>query len=254
MSYQRNWLLAAVLAASSATASGVLASEGDWSRLYAGATIGARSVDADWKTTSYSAPDSTPLSFGTSPDASLNSSATYFGAYAGKNWEVMPKLLVGVEGRLGTAKNEKKHITIPGVGPDAPPDYSYVEVNSSLQTDLVGRIGYLITPKIHLYGTVGFSALSVEVSATCPADTDFCNPAMGTQHKSETETMMGWVAGVGIESTVMDNVLLRLEYDMADYGDMSFSGLPALSGESYGFTSDVSPASSTVTLGVAYMF
>lgn len=226
----------------------------NWSGLYVGASLGSRTVDSDWTTTSYSAPDYTLLPFSTDASASLESTAGYGGAFVGMNWEVAPSIIVSVEGALGIGDNKSTHISIPGAMLDSPPIYSYVVVEPSLQLDLVGRVGYLVTPRINVYGSAGLSALNVDVSATCPADTDFCNPSAGTQHNSASDTLTGWTVGVGAEMSVMANILVRLDYKYADYGTFGFNGLPAQPGISFGFTSDVSPTSSTVTLGAAYKF
>ena len=232
----------------------VSADDFSWDGAYAGLSVGKRKVDASWKTTSYQDPSGANLSFGTTPTASLDSNETYLNVFLGRNWQIKPQVLVGIEGRLGNANNDETHITIPGANTDFPPDYSYVSVKSGLEASLRGRAGYLVTPNVHVYGGVGVSMLKTEVSATCPADTDFCNPAMGTQSNSESKTLNGWTAGVGVEGAFKNNLFWRAEYSYADYGSMSFAGLPALSGESFGFASDVDYTSKTVTLGLGYIF
>lgn len=251
---QHKLLCSGVLMAAMAAAPAVLAADDNWSGVYLGASLGSRSVDSDWTTTSYSAPNGALLPFLTDPNAEIKSTAVYGGAFVGMNWVVAPSLLIGIEGSLGTGNNKETHTTIPGTVTITPTIYSYVEVNPSTQFDLVGRVGYLVTQKINLYGSVGFSALKMDVTATCPADTNFCNPAFGTQQHSESDTMTGWTAGIGAEMSVFTHMLIRLDARYADYGTFSFGGLPAISGVSYGFTSDVSPKSTTVTLGAAYKF
>ncbi len=226
----------------------------NWASNYAGASLGQRTVNADWETTSYSNPNGSTRAFGTDTDASLNSSAIYFDAFIGKNWQVTPKVLVGVEARIGNAGNDKKHTTIPGADPDGPPVYSYVEVSSDLEYSVRGRVGYLVKPSVNVYGNLGLAALNVEASVTCPADTNFCNPANGTQANSETGTLTGWAAGIGVEAVFKEKWLVRGEYSYANYGKFSFDGLPAIAGVSYGFDSDIDFSGSTISVGVGYMF
>src|SRR3989337_227451 len=80
---------------------------------------------------------------------------------------------------MGYANIDDTHTTIPGVF-DAPPDFSFIEAETTWAGSLRGRAGYLITPSVHLYGTAGVAVASAELEAVCPADTDFCNPAFGT--------------------------------------------------------------------------
>ncbi|HET8692182.1 MAG TPA: hypothetical protein VFM30_08630, partial [Steroidobacteraceae bacterium] len=96
--------------------SGMLASlcasaDEGWDRFYVGGSLGERKVTADWKTTSYQDPGGASLPFGTDPSASLDSRKQYFDLFAGKNWNVGSNLLLGVEGRIGNADNEKTHQT-----------------------------------------------------------------------------------------------------------------------------------------------
>jgi opacity protein-like surface antigen len=64
----------------------------------------------------------------------------------------------------------------------------------------------------------------------------------------------GWVAALGVEAALKRNFIVRAEYSYADYGDYNFAGLPAIPGESYGFTSDVDYTSHTFSVGLGYNF
>jgi outer membrane immunogenic protein len=225
-----------------------------WSGNYAGISIGSRSVNGDWTTKSYEAPSGTALTFGTNHNANLDSDNFYYNTYIGYNWHIKHGALVGIELSLGNANNEKTHITIPGAKTDAPPDFSFIKLESSLESSLRGRIGYLISPSLHIYGGLGVAATEINISVTCPADTNFCNPAFGTISSSKTKTLTGWVANIGLEGNFQENAFWRLEYSHADYGNVKFSGLPSIPGESYGFTSELAYSSDILMLGLGYRF
>ena len=249
-----NASLCAALVSCVIVSPGVNAESHVWDGMYAGMSAGARNVDADWTTTSYQDPGSVPLAFGTNPNASLDSDDMYFNAFVGYNWQLKPQLIAGIEGELGYANSGKMHVFIPGVNTDLPPDFSFIDVDSDLEASLRGRVGYLVTPNVHVYGSFGASAIKVEVSAVCPADTDFCNPAMGTQSNSQSKILTGWTAGIGVETALKDQLFLRVAYNYADYGDLNFAGLPAIPGESFGFASNIDFKSENLTVGLGYTF
>jgi len=225
-----------------------------WSGNYAGLSLGSRGVNGDWTTKSYESPTGNALAFGTAPNANLDSDALYYNVYIGRNSRIQPDVLVGIEFSLGDADNDDTHITIPGASTDAPPDFSYIELESGLEVSLRGRVGYLFTPNLHIYGGLGFVAAEVDFSATCPADTDFCNPSFGTISNSKTKTTSGWIASIGLEGVFREKTFFRLEYSHADYGNVDFSGLHSKPSESFGFAGDLDYSSDTFLLGFGYRF
>lgn len=229
------------------------AEEFNWAGAYAGITAGQRNTDADWTTTSYQAPNGAPIPFVTDPDASLDNNSTHVNGFLGYNWKYSPKVLLGVEVNVGTANNDKKHTTIPGVSDEAP-DFSYIQTEAGLDASVRARVGYLVTPKVNVYGTAGIAMQKVKTKVVCPADTDFCNPAEGTIQNSDSDTLHGWVAGIGLEAAWTKNLMVRAEYSYADYGDYNFDGLPAIGGESYGFASEIDNTSQTFSIGLGYSF
>ncbi|MCS3903580.1 outer membrane immunogenic protein [Methylohalomonas lacus] len=225
----------------------------DWTGPYAGFSVGPRAEDVDWETTNYQDPDGPSIPFESNPNASLDSTDMTFNGFFGYNWLVSPKVLVGIDGNIAYADNEDTRTSIPGAHDD-PPDFSFVETETDWHGSLRGRLGYLITPTIHLYTSAGLAIADTEQTAVCPADTDFCNPAFGTIQASESETMVGWTVGAGAEAAITSRLFARLDYSYADYGSLDFDGLPAISNESYGFQSKSDYTSHTVTLGLAYKF
>src|SRR3990167_6910301 len=139
----------AVLAVSLFAMQAANAESFDWAGTYAGISLGARQVESDWTTTSYQDPDGIPIPFVTDPNASLDSTDFFVNGFAGYNWIVAPRTILGVEGNMGYANIDDTHTTIPGVF-DAPPDFSFIEAETTWAGSLRGRAGYLITPSVHL--------------------------------------------------------------------------------------------------------
>lgn len=115
------------------------------------------------------------------------------GAFAGYNWQ-SDNFVYGVEGDVGY--NGEK-------GSNAG-EKSKSGVDGSLRA----RLGYAVSPDILVYGTAGGAAQKLKVTN-----------ALG----SDSNTMLGWTAGVGTDIKITDNVFGRVEYRYTDYGDKDFS-------------------------------
>jgi outer membrane immunogenic protein len=90
-----------------------------------------------------------------------------------------------------------------------------------------GRLGYLVTPDVLLYGTGGIAfqkfsnSITCETSLTDPLCGPTAIPAAATATNSSTRT--GWTAGVGIDAKIFANWMLRAEYRYSDFGTWSNS-------------------------------
>jgi outer membrane immunogenic protein len=93
-----------------------------------------------------------------------------------------------------------------------------------------GRVGYLVTPTLLLYGTGGFAYGGVDVF-------------------QQSNTRTGWTAGGGVEWMFMPHWTAKLEYL---YTDLSASGATGGFGWNYGY--NVHPQFNTVRVGVNYLF
>lgn len=89
-------------------------------------------------------------------------------------------------------------------------DRDGVAVDSGVDGSLRARLGYAVSDDILVYGTGGVAAKRMEVydSVTATADTN---------------TMVGWTAGAGIDAKVTEQVFGRAEYRYTDYGSDDFS-------------------------------
>lgn len=163
----------------------------DWSGFYAGVTAGYVTGDADYSATF----QGTPLGSG-----SFDMDGAFLGGVVGYNWQ-SGNIVFGVEGDLAWANIEG--------GED-----NFGETISSeidLMGSVRGRVGYA-WDNILPYLTAGVAFAHNEVSVT-----DF---------GSDSNTHIGWTAGLGVEVGVTQNVSASLEYRYTDFGseDYSFDG------------------------------
>jgi outer membrane immunogenic protein len=181
------------------------------------------------------------------------------GAQAGYNWQVQNWVL-GVEQDLdGTGEKARRAFICPiGVctpatlvgalvvpGPAVP--FSMTQRLDWFST-IRGRVGYLVTPKVLLYGTGGFAFGQVSTSES------FAGSPFGF---SGSDTRYGWTAGAGIEGIIAPNWTARLEYLYLDLGRTTGSFQTAVGANPVGvisssFSSRISD--NIVRVGVNYTF
>ncbi len=94
---------------------------------------------------------------------------------------------------------------------------------------LRGRIGYAFDPAL-IYATAGVAATSLTAS---------------TNNNSESNTHIGWTAGIGADVLVTDNVFGRLEYRYTDYAERPFD---IIGGERISFDDH------SIRLGIGFKF
>lgn len=239
-----------------------------WTGFYVGASLGGEQANANWTTTSIAvvAPGFVippPTVDGSSPRR-FSPSSGRFGVFAGYDYQFAPQWVAGIVVDAAYFNSAVTTVGAPGCtvtcilgvpGPGA--DVS--SVRAKWDADVRGRLGYLVTPNVLLYGTGGIAFQNFSNSITCQTSlTDpLCGPtpvpAAATATNSSTRT--GWTAGVGIDAKIFANWMLRAEYRYSDFGTWSNSLLL------------VSPGVSTVTvatnlklnthigmIGIAYQF
>jgi outer membrane immunogenic protein len=207
-----------------------------WTGFYVGASVGGERANADWTTTSIAvvAPGFVippPTVDGSSPRG-FNSSSGRFGGFAGYDYQFAPQWVAGIVVDAAYFNSTVTTVGVPGCtvtcilgvpGPGA--DVS--SVKARWDADVRGRLGYLITPSVLLYGTAGVAFQNFSSSATCQTSlTDpVCGPTpipiFATATNSSTRT--GWTAGVGIDAKIFSNWMLRAEYRYSDFGTWSNS-------------------------------
>jgi outer membrane immunogenic protein len=211
-----------------------------WTGAYIGGDIGLRASQSDWTTqaTIFGPPDV--------PNKDYNSAAARFGAFFGYNWQFAPRWVGGVEADIGWANSQTKQPGwLPGVSGSTVPIFNgdEITIRTTWDASLRGRLGYLITPGMLIYGTGGIAWQQLEWNVVCA----FC---LGAAANDET-TRAGWTIGAGAEIHLTGRWLLRSEYRYADFGTvrqtMVLGGLPTA-------LFDIKLATHTFKLGLAYQF
>jgi outer membrane immunogenic protein len=199
-----------------------------WTGFYLGASLGAKEANADWTTTSFANPFAPPGAFvvDASSPANYRPSAARFGGLLGYDVQIDPRWVVGLEFDAAVSDTTVTTAGIPGCiiscigtpGPSA--DASSVKMGWDASAR--GRLGYLVSPNLLIYGTGGIAWQSIRDSATCQnglADA-VCPGIAGEPFSTVTNKAIrtGWTVGGGIDARVYGNWMLRGEYRYSDFG------------------------------------
>jgi outer membrane immunogenic protein len=256
-----------------------VASNWSWSGFYIGGDVGGKWMDNPWTATSLRDPPGPLLGGvqlpidGTSP-RNYDGQSARLGGYLGYNWQFSPLWVVGVEADAAWAdsRNAPKGgfpgcSSSSGLGcvagfnyaPGAPFGGDTTGVDMRWDASVRGRIGFLITPDVLLYGTGGVAWQHIEATGNCgPFPSSFyCNGSTQPSPSSitQTTTLVGWTAGAGVEVHVADGWLVRAEYRYANFETWNsvFAFGPTDAGDNtYRF--QLHPTTNIVTAGVAYKF
>ncbi|MCP3471972.1 outer membrane beta-barrel protein [Bradyrhizobium sp. CCGUVB1N3] len=223
-----------------------------WTGFYVGVSLGGEQANADWTTNSVGvvAPGFVipPPTVDASSPRRFSTSSGRFGGFAGYDYQFAPQWVAGIVLDAGYFNGTVTTVGVPGCtitcilgvpGPGA--DVS--SVRARWDADVRGRLGYLVTPNVLLYGTGGIAFQNFSNSATCQtSQTDpVCGPTaipiFTTATNSSTRT--GWTVGVGVDARIFANWMLRAEYRYSDFGTWNNS------------LSLVSPGVSNVTLATS---
>jgi outer membrane immunogenic protein len=211
----------------------------NWTGFYAGANAGYRWADVRGSApfgsfpalingTAGFFPQQTPISF--------KPSNGVFGIHSGYNFQVTPRSLWGVEWDFSFGKGSSTSsfsATDPRTGAISSNFFS-ATVNWS--TSLRARFGYVNGPWL-FYATPGISLLRMTLSGGggynasgsvcidffdgfCFATADFATTSSSAF--SLSKTLAGGVIGFGIERMLPNNLVIRLEYLFAHYGNVNF--------------------------------
>jgi outer membrane immunogenic protein len=231
-----------------------------WTGFYIGANVGGQWGDADPTTSTIFSPVGY---FATSSVPAIqivgaqhfNSSSVTGGFTAGYNWQVN-SLVVGVEGDInyfGFKGNAIGSALYPCCAPTG------FTVASSVSADWIatirGRIGFLATPNLLLYGTGGAAIADVKGNFLF---TDTFATALETG--AIRDTRVGWTAGVGGEYAFGNGWSAKLEYLYVDLGGSTVRSTnltaftPPIAFPTNVFTHSVDIRSNIVRVGVNYKF
>src|SRR5262249_14900253 len=114
-----------------------------------------------------------------------------------------------------------------------------------------GRLGYLITPSVMVFGTLGVAFQHVEVTLNCVTNGACGANGVPAFSSSASTTMAGPSVGGGVEVKLGGNWSARGEYRFADYGTWrpTFGSTAAL-----GVSSAINMQTHTALFGLSYTF
>ena len=153
------------------------------------------------------------------PGAEFDLDGWQVGVTAGVNFTLSEAIVAGIAGDIAWSNIS-----------DDDSDFGYDSSSINWQGSIRGRLGFdggSFLP----YVTAGLAFANATVDTTFPS--------------SDTQTHIGWTAGVGVEFAVADNVSLDLQYRYSDYGSATYDA----PGET-----DVSLTTSAITAGVNFKF
>ena len=227
----------------------------DWTGAYFGLEGGVAWSHTDWSTTALGA----GFTLDNTADTSFSQLGGRFGAYAGYNWIVAPSVLAGVEGDIaGDFFGTKSKAGIPGTLTylGAPPFSDSVSAHGgSYDGSLRARLGVLATPTTLIFATGGVAFADPKYSISCPGLAAANSWCFAAESGSTSATRVGWTLGLGVETMLTSNWLLRAEYRYSGFPGKSTTFFPGggFAG-SDAITVRTTYDANTINLGLAYKF
>ena len=120
------------------------------------------------------------------------------GVFAGYDHEVIPNVVLGVEGGFSLGASDR-------IGPNGPDNAS---LDPRYSFDASARAGYVLGERNLLYVRGGYA----NTRARLTRDVDGVSV-------SDRDNYDGWFVGGGVERKLLDNVSTRVEYRYSDFGD-----------------------------------
>jgi outer membrane immunogenic protein len=161
------------------------------------------------------------------------------GAQIGYNFQFAQSWVVGLEADIaGVAGSRTTGSSFGGGTPAAFPNEQIVSIASTTKTldyfgTVRGRIGYLITPSLLIFGTGGFAYGGVGATGAI-AQTNLPFGGIFASAGGYSDLRVGWTAGGGLEALITPNWSVKLEYLYYDLGKKSFGYTPLNFGGVYG--------------------
>jgi outer membrane immunogenic protein len=240
--------------------SGTLAATTNWSGFYAGINGGYSWSNANTKVIPLPEPAQLPPGDGNIQPSSMSvpMSGGVLGGQIGYNWQIKayPRAYLSLETDMNWSSltgsdtgnatgNAVEHFAV------------YTNVLSTQQQvrwfgTLRGRLGFLSTDSILIYGTGGLAYGSMKEMA----NVNFVPGGYGDGQYpfSKSFTQIGWVAGGGIEWAAMQNWSVKLEYLYINLGSTSGVANPVVSNPPFQTQYRWSNPAQLIRLGLNYHF
>jgi outer membrane immunogenic protein len=206
-----------------------IANVAGWTGFYAGVNVGYGSRDPS---VTYTANDSNIAGNlpGLPATANYDIRGALGGGQIGYNWQLSTSWLVGIEADIG-ASNIKgtavANFALPNIGPAIPAVATNTQSVDWFGT-VRGRVGWLPTDRLLLFGTGGFAYGGIKESSTLALGSGtsrddgvfgfVCTAGNTCFLGSSSRTATGWTAGGGFEFAVWRNFTFKAEYLYVNLG------------------------------------
>ena len=147
------------------------------------------------------------------------------GMQLGGNWRFDNNILAGVETDLHAVSGNTNSVvngsTVTAANKDLYVNWAQRNTTLNYIGTVRGRLGYVATPTLLLYGTGGLAyggVISNTALFTSRAAAPPTNPAVTLSNANYQKTLVGWTAGGGVEWMFMPNWSLKAEYLYYDLG------------------------------------
>ena len=128
------------------------------------------------------------------------------------------QVVVGVEGDISyTDLSASRDLTTSNLGAT---QIYHSDFSSHWLATFRGRLGWLVSPSVLIYGTGGFAFANVDTT-----DSVFFAASASTDSASGSTTRVGWTAGGGIEWMFLPKWSVKVEYLYADLGSATCDAL-----------------------------
>lgn len=187
------------------------------------------------------------------------------GAYGGFNWR-LGKVVLGPEADYAWSNARETQTFLPGcalgcggfIPPPGPNDTASIRV--TWDRGIRGRVGYLVTPRVLLYGTAGAVWQNIQATGICITPTlqlsQYCFGPGSQVPVKRNLLFTGFSTGGGVETILHRKWMLRGEYRFAHFPGMNdtMSFLPSTTGLSNIYDYHLAAHTHTLTAGAAYKF
>lgn len=202
-----------------------------WTGFYVGLNAGAHidgSSGVNYRTAPIAGFDPAALTVGTGV-ISLNSVSFIGGGQIGYNFQISPNFVAGVEadiqGLAGGHASGSASATAPSI---AIPRATLTGVAAATKGldylgTVRGRIGWLFTPTLLIYGTGGLAYGGATLTASTAGTGLLLGAPISTSAATATisDTRVGWTAGGGVEWMFWPNWSAKVEYLYYDLGSLT---------------------------------
>jgi len=155
---------------------------------------------------------------GGAPDDSFNANGAVGGLHAGYNAQI-DSIVFGLEADIDLSGiSGSTHASVVGAEGST---ISRLSLSSSWQGSVRARIGYAFD-RLLIYGTGGVAFGDAKVSGSVENSIEAFDIRSGAYSGSQTQTLVGWTAGGGVEYAFDDHWSARFEARYTDFGKASY--------------------------------